>query len=140
MSMNPSDDELRQILGTARTIAVVGASSRPERPSYGVFRRLQMAGYHVVPVNPFESEVHGERAYPALSAVPRPIDIVDVFRRAEETPAVADAAVAVEAKVLWLQLGIVNEEAARRARAGGLVVVMDECIAVAVARFGIRVS
>ena len=138
--MNPSDDELRQLLGRARTIAVVGASSRPERPSYGVFRRLQLAGYHVVPVNPFETEVHGEKAYAALSAVPGPIDIVNVFRRAEETPAVADAAVAVQAKVLWLQLGIVNDEAARRAQAGGLVVVMDECIAVAIARLGIRVN
>jgi predicted CoA-binding protein len=119
---------------------VVGASSRPERPSYGVFRRLQTAGYHVIPVNPFESEVHGEKAYPALSAVPRPIDVVDVFRRADETPAVADAAVGVKAKVLWLQLGIVNDEAARRARAGGLIVVMDECLAVAVARLAIHVG
>jgi predicted CoA-binding protein len=137
---NPSDDELRRILGAARTIAVVGASSRPERPSYGVFQRLQRAGYRVIPVNPFETEVHGERAYPALADVPVPIDIVDVFRRADQTPPVADAAVAVHAKVFWLQLGIVNEEAARRAREGGLVVVMDACMAVVVARLGIHVS
>ena len=137
---HPGDDELRRILTAARTIAVVGASSRPERPSYGVFRRLQTAGYRVVPVNPFERAVHGEKAYPTLADVPGPVDIVDVFRRAEETPAVADAAVAIHARVLWLQLGVVNEEAARRARAGGLTVVMDECIAVAVATLGIRAS
>lgn len=136
---NPSDDELRKLLSEARTIAVVGASSRPERPSYGVFQRLQRAGYHVVPVNPFETRVHGEAAYPALVDVPDPIDIVDVFRRADQTPAVAADAVAVRAKVLWLQLGIVNEEAARRARAGGLSVVMDACLAVVVARLGIQV-
>jgi predicted CoA-binding protein len=136
---NPNDDELRKILGEARTIAVVGASSRPERPSYGVFQRLQRAGYCVIPVNPFETQVHGEPAYPALVDVPDPIDIVDVFRRADQTPAVASDAVAVRAKVLWLQLGIVNEEAARLARAGGLTVVMDMCMAVAIARLGIHV-
>jgi predicted CoA-binding protein len=136
---NPSDDELRRILGATRTIAMVGASSRPERPSYGVFRRLQQVGFHVIPVNPFETLVHGEKAYPALADVPEPIDLVDVFRRADQTPAVADAAVAVHAKVLWLQLGIVNEEAARRARAGGLTVVMDACLAVVVGRLQIRV-
>jgi predicted CoA-binding protein len=136
----PSDDELRRLLEPARTIAVVGASSKQDRASFGVFRRLQAAGYRVVPVNPFEREVHGEKAFATLADVPYPIDIVDVFRRAEETPAVADAAVAVGAKVLWLQLGIVNEDAAERARRGGLAVVMDACIAVAVSRLGIRVA
>jgi predicted CoA-binding protein len=137
--MNPSDAELARLLKSARTIAVVGASSKPDRPSYGVFARLQRAGYRVIPVNPFETEVHGERAYASLADVPEPIDIVDVFRRAEETPPVADAAVRAHAKVLWLQLGIVNEDAAARARAGGLVVVMDACIAVVVSRLAISV-
>ncbi len=136
----PSDDELRRMLESARTIAVVGASSRQDRPSFGVFRRLKAAGYRVVPVNPFEREVQGEKAFATLADVPYPIDLVDVFRRAEETPAVADAAVAVRAKVLWLQLGIVNEDAAERARRGGLAVVMDTCIAVAVSRLRIRVG
>lgn len=135
--MSAADDEVRRLLDEARTIAVVGASSKPERPSYGVFARLQRAGFRVIPVNPFETEVHGERAYPTLASVPERIDIVDVFRRAAETPALADEAVAIGAKVLWLQLGVVSEEAARRARAGGLAVVMDQCIAVAVARLGV---
>lgn len=138
--VRPSDDELRRLLQAARTIAVVGASSQPSRPSFGVFKRLQTAGYRVIPVNPFETEVHGEKAYAALADVPYPVDIVDVFRRAEETPAVADAAVAAHAKVLWLQHGIVNEDAAERARRGGLTVVMDTCIAVVVSRLGIRVA
>jgi hypothetical protein len=137
--MNPSDAELEQLLRSARTIAVVGASSKADRPSYGVFARLKRAGYRVIPVNPFETEVHGERAYPSLADVPVPIDIVDVFRRAEETPPIADAAVRARAKVLWLQLGIENDDAAARARAGGLVVVMDACIAVVVGRLGISV-
>lgn len=137
---HPSDDELRRVLEAARTIAVVGASSKADRPSFGVFKRLKAAGYRVVPVNPFESEVQGEKAYATLADVPYPIDIVDVFRRAQETPAAADAAVAVHAKVLWLQLGIVSEEAAGRARRGGLSVVMDTCIAVVVSRLGIHVG
>lgn len=136
----PSDDELRRLLEAARTIAVVGASSKADRPSFGVFRRLKTAGYRVVPVNPFEREVQGEQSFATLADVPYAIDIVDVFRRAEETPAVADAAVAVRAKVLWLQLGIVNEDAAERARRAGLSVVMDTCIAVVVSRLGIRVG
>jgi predicted CoA-binding protein len=125
---NPSDDELRRLLTDAATIAVVGASSNPDRSSYGIMRRLQQVGYRVVPVNPLESEVLGERAYPTLADVPVPIDIVDVFRRAEETPPIADEAVRAGAKVFWLQSGIVNEDAAARARAGGLTVVMDACI------------
>ena len=137
--MNPSDAELERLLRAARTIAVVGASSKADRPSYGVFARLKRAGYRVIPVNPFETEVHGERAYASLAEVPEPIDIVDVFRRAEETPPIADAAVRARAKVLWLQLGIENDDAAARARAGGLVVVMDACIAVVVSRLGISV-
>ena len=138
--MTHSDDELRRLLLSMRTVAVVGASSKPDRPSYGVFARLQRAGYRVIPVNPFETSVHGQQAYPTLASIPEPVDLVDVFRRAEDTPAVADEAVAIGAKVLWLQLGIVNEEARARAEAGGLTVVMDACLAVDVARLGVRVG
>jgi hypothetical protein len=126
----PSDATLRSILDEARTIAVVGLSSKPERDSYGVSRYLQRRGYRVVPVNPNETEVLGEKAYPLLLDVPADaaVDIVDVFRKAEETPAVADQAVRAGAKVLWLQEGIVNDEARRIAEDGGLTVVMGLCI------------
>jgi uncharacterized protein len=127
---NPSDDAMRQLLTDARVIAVVGASSSPDRPSYGIFKKLLAAGYTVVPVNPNETEVLGQKAVASLADVPHPIDIVDVFRRAEFTPSIADEAVRAKAKLLWLQSGIVNDEAARRARAGGLTVVMDACIGV----------
>jgi predicted CoA-binding protein len=127
---NPSDDEIRTLLTQASTIAVVGASSNPERSSYGVFRRLLDAGYRVVPVNPNESEVLCQKAYATLHDVPYPIDVVDVFRRPEYTPDIASEAVAVGAKVLWLQSGIVNEEAAARAKRAGLAVVMDACLGV----------
>lgn len=135
---NPSDDVLRALLSSAKTIAVVGASSNPDRPSHGVMRALLNAGYRVIPVNPNETEVLGQRAYPSLEAVPEPIDIVDVFRRAEYTPAIADQAVTVGAKALWLQLGVTNQEAANRAKAGGLIVVMDLCIAVMLSFFGMN--
>jgi predicted CoA-binding protein len=136
--MNPTSLELTSVLTSTRTIAMVGASSNPDRASFGVFSRLVRVGYRVIPVNPFETTVQGERAYPTLSAVPERIDLVDVFRRPEATPPIADEAVRVGAKVLWLQLGIVNEDAAARARAGGLVVVMDACLAVVVGQLGVR--
>jgi uncharacterized protein len=127
---NPEDRELRQLLGDARTVAVVGLSSKPDRPSHGVAAYLQSHGYRVVPVNPKETEVLGERAYPNLLDVPGDlrVDVVDVFRRAEETPEVARQAVAIGAKVLWLQEGIVNDEAYRIADDGGLDVIMGVCI------------
>lgn len=125
---NPSDQELKALLAASTTIAIVGASSNPEKPSHGVMQKLQRAGYRVIPVNPRESEVLGERSYPSLIDVPERIDIVDVFRRAEDAPAIADDAVTIGAKALWLQIGIVSDEAAARARAGGLIVVMDACI------------
>jgi predicted CoA-binding protein len=134
---NPSDDRLRDILSNARTIAVVGASSNPDRASYAIMQRLQRAGYTVVPVNPKESEVLGARAYPSLADIPVPVDIVNVFRRSEDTPGIADEAVAIGAKVIWLQSGISSEEAAVRARAGGLTAVMDMCIATEHAYLGI---
>ena len=127
---NPSDEDVKQLLSRATTIAVVGASSNPERPSNGIMRKLKSAGYRVIPVNPNETDVFGERAYASLLDVPGPIDIVDVFRRPEYTPAIADQAVKVHAKALWLQSGVTNEDAAARATAGGLTVVMDECIGV----------
>jgi predicted CoA-binding protein len=121
---------LFDILSHAQTIAVVGASSNPERPSHGIFRRLLQHGYTVIPVNPAETEVLGQKAYPSLHDVPVKIDIVDVFRRSIDTPPVAEAAVRVGAKVLWLQSGISNDDAARIAGEAGLTVVMDACIAV----------
>jgi predicted CoA-binding protein len=126
----PSDATLRSILDEARTIAVVGLSSKPERDSYSVSRYLQRRGYRVVPVNQNETEVLGEKAYPLLLDVPADaaVDIVDVFRKEEETPSVADQAVRAGAKVLWLQEGIVNDEARRIAEDGGLTVVMGLCI------------
>jgi uncharacterized protein len=126
----PEDRELRSLLGTARVIAIVGLSSRPDRPSLQVAEYLQEHGYRIIPVNPNETEVLGERAYPSLSEIPREmtVDVVDVFRRADETPALAREAVAIGAKVMWLQEGIVNDEAYRIASAGGLEVIMGVCI------------
>ncbi len=125
---NPTDDQLRTILTDAKTIAMVGASSNPEKPSYRIFGQLLAAGYRVIPVNPRETEVHGQRAVASLAEVEGPIDIVDVFRKSEDTPAIADEAVAAKAKVLWLQLGVTSDDAAARATAAGLTVVMDSCL------------
>ena len=130
MHTNPPDADLKALLTQATTIAIVGASSNPERPSHGIMRRLQSLGYRVIPVKPGEQEVLGEHAYATLAEIPEPVDIVDVFRRAEETPPIADDAVGIGAKALWLQSGISNQETAARAKAGGLMVVMDACIAV----------
>jgi predicted CoA-binding protein len=136
--VNPIDDELRAILSTNHTIAVVGASSNADRPSYGVLKVLMAAGFNVIPVTPREPRILGRTTYPTLADIPEHVDIVDVFRRPEETPAIADEAVKIGAKVLWLQLGITNEEAATRARAGGLAVVMDLCIGKTTLRLGIK--
>jgi uncharacterized protein len=125
---NPSDPELKELLTNATTIAIVGASSDPDKASYGIMQKLLRAGYNIVPINPKETEILGQRSYPSLIDVPEPIDIVDVFRRPEDTPAIADDAVTIGAKALWLQTGIASEEAAERAKAGGLTVVMDTCI------------
>ena len=125
---NPSDQELKQILIDATTIAMVGASSNPEKTSYGIMQKLQKAGYRVIPVNPRETEILGERSYPSLVDVPERIDIVDVFRRAEDAPGIADEAATIGAKVLWLQSGIRSEDAAERAAKGGMVAVLDACI------------
>lgn len=126
----PDDRELRALLGEAHVVAVVGLSSKPDRPSHDVARSLQERGYRVIPVNPHETEVLGERAYPSLLDIPQDVrvDVVDVFRRADETPEVARQAVAIGAKALWLQEGIVNDEAAGIAIDGGLDLVMGICI------------
>ena len=128
--VSPSDRELRALLGAAHTVAVVGLSSRPGRPSFEVASYLQEHGYRIVPVNPNETEVLGEPAFASLSDVPQEvtIDAVVVFRRPEHAPAIARQAVARGARVLWLQEGIVNEEAAAIATAGGLDVIMGVCI------------
>lgn len=126
--VNPLDDALRSLLTSATTIAVVGASANPERPSHGIMKMLLAAGYRVFPVNPKETEVLGQKAYASLAELPEKIDIVDVFRRSEDTPGIADEAVAIGAKTLWLQLGVTNDDAAARATAGGLIVIMDMCL------------
>ena len=117
-----------QILQTAQTIAVVGVSSKRFRPSYGVTEYLKRAGYRIIPVNPQEAEVLGERSYPDLDSVPGPVDIVDIFRRSEFVPEIVEAAIRKGAKLIWMQEGVVHEEARRRAESAGLAVVMDHCI------------
>jgi len=117
-----------ELLDSARTIAVVGLSSKKTRPSYGVAAYLQRAGYRIIPVNPQEAEVLGEKAYPTLDAVPHPIDIVNVFRRSEYVPEIVEAAIRIGARSVWMQEGVLHEAAAERARAAGLIVVMDRCI------------
>jgi hypothetical protein len=135
--VNPDDAALRALLTGARTIAVVGASSKPDRPSHRIMKILIDAGYRVIPVTNREPIVLGRKAYPTLAEIPEHVDIVDVFRRAEDTPDIADEAVKIGAKALWLQLGISNDDAAERASRGGLTVVMDLCIGVTVNRLGV---
>lgn len=127
---NPSRDEIKRILQETKNIAVVGLSGDPDKTSHMVSAAMQAKGYRVIPVNPKETEILGEKCYKSLADIPEPIDIVNVFRRPEHTPPIAEEAVAAGAKVLWLQLGIANEEAAAIAAAGGLTVVMDRCIKV----------
>ena len=123
-----SADPILEILKNYKTIAVVGLSAKPARPSHGVAEYMQAAGYRIIPVNPNEKEVLGEKSYARLEDVPEKIEIVDIFRRAEEVPAVVESAIRVGVKVAWMQLGIENAEAAERARAAGLIVVEDACI------------
>jgi len=122
-----ANETIERILDECRLIAVVGLSSKPRRPSYGVAAYMQQAGYQVIPVNPHESEVLGEKAYANLSDVPQQIDLVDVFRRSEEAGTAIDQAVAVGAKAIWLQEGVIDLAAAKRALDAGLLVVMDRC-------------
>lgn len=126
--MNKSEGEtIRQILANCRTIAVVGASSNPARASNHVASYMKAQGYRVIPVNPNEQTVIGEPAYPSLTAVPGPIDLVDIFRKSEDVLPVVEEAIARGAKAIWMQEGVVNEAAAQLAREAGLAVVMDRC-------------
>jgi uncharacterized protein len=119
---------IAEILQDSRTIAVIGLSSKRYRPSYGVSEYMQRAGYRIIPVNPQETEVLGERSYPDLDAVPESVDIVDIFRRSEYVPEIVEAAIRKGAKTVWMQEDVVHEAAARRAMEAGLDVVMDRCI------------
>lgn len=121
-------EDLRQILVTTKTIAVVGLSNKPDRPSHAIPAYLQAQGYRIIPVNPTISEALGEKAYASLRDVPVPVDVVEIFRRAEDVPPIVEDAIAIGAKVVWMQEGIINEEAAARAEAAGLTVVMDTCM------------
>ena len=123
-----SPDPILDLLRSSKSIAVVGLSSDPRRPSYEVASYLQRVGYKIVPVNPNEPEVLGEKSYARLEDIPFPIDIVDVFRRPEAVPPVADSAIAIHAKALWLQQGITHPEAAAKAHAAGLLVIQDACL------------
>jgi len=125
---------LRRILADSHSIAVVGLSANWHRPSFFAAKYLQDHGYRVIPVNPAYDEVLGQTCYPTLESIPEPVDVVDCFRRAADIPPLAESAVAIGAKVLWLQLGVVNENAAAIARTGGLEVVMDRCMKIEHAR------
>lgn len=135
MQMAPVE-ELRRIFAASRTIAVVGLSPKTNRPSNQVALYLQQAGYTIIPVNPGQTEILGEPCYPDLRMIPGPIDVVDVFRRADQVAPIARDAVAIGAKVFWLQQGIVNNEAAHIAEQAGLSVIMDRCMKVDHMQFG----
>ena len=119
------NEDMEKILKESRTIAVVGLSPRPERPSHSVARYLQAQGYRIIPVNPTVEEVLGERSYPDLASIPETVDVVDIFRRSEHVPPIVEAAIAVGARAVWMQEGVVHEKAAQQAKAAGLLVVMD---------------
>lgn len=133
------DDDIADLLGRVRTIALVGASDRPDRPSYEVMRFLQQHGYRVIPVNPqiTGEHVHGEYIWRELAQIGEPIDLVDIFRNSAAAGEAVDQAIACGAKAVWMQLGVVNEEAAARAEAAGLAVVMDRCPKIEIARLGL---
>jgi len=125
---NPSDEDIRALLQRVKTIAVVGLSASPGRPSHGVARALQGFGYRIVPVNPTLTEVLGEKAWPSLRELPEPVDLVDVFRESSHVAGIVDDCIALKLPALWLQDGVMDAAAALRARAAGLTVVMDRCI------------
>ena len=133
------DEDIKALLEQTRTIALVGASDRPDRPSYGVMAFLQRQGYRVIPVNPqiTGEHVHGEFVFRELSQIGEPIDLVDIFRRPQAAGEAVDEAIAAGAKAVWMQLGVVNEEAAARAEAAGLKVVMDRCPKIEILRLGL---
>jgi len=119
---------IEKILRESRTVAVVGLSSNPERPSYDVAHYLQSKGYRIIPVNPNEAEVLGQPAYPDLLSIPDPVDVVDIFRRSEAVPPIVEQAIEIGAKAVWMQKGVRHDQAAQRAGASGLLVVMDRCM------------
>jgi predicted CoA-binding protein len=125
---NPSPEEIKQIIDSSRTIAVVGLSSKPDRASYGVARYLQAQGYEIIPVNPRETEILGQKSYPNLAAIGRPVDIVDVFRRSEDTPPIVKEAIECGARHIWLQEGIFSQESYDLARSAGIPIVMNLCL------------
>jgi predicted CoA-binding protein len=133
-----SDDDISRLLSEARTIALVGASDNPGRASYGVMKFLQQQGYRVIPVNPriTGEHVHGEFVWRELAQIGEPIDIVDIFRNSQDAAAAVHEAIEVGAKAVWMQLGVINEEAAAKAEAAGLKVVMDRCPKIEIARRG----
>lgn len=134
-----ADADIKALLAGARTIALIGASDRPDRPSYGVMAKLQAHGYRVIPVNPqiTGEHIHGEFVFRDLSQLGDPIDIVDIFRNSTAAGEAVDQAIAAGAKAVWMQLGVVNEDAATRAEAAGLKVVMDRCPAIDIPRLGV---
>jgi predicted CoA-binding protein len=133
-----SDDDISRLLTEARTIALVGASDNPGRASYGVMKFLQGQGYRVIPVNPriTGEHIHGEFVWRELAQIGESIDIVDIFRNSSDAASVVDEAIAAGAKAVWMQLGVINEEAAAKAEAAGLKVVMDRCPKIEIARLG----
>lgn len=122
------EDPIQNILERGKVLAVVGLSSKPHRPSYGVTRYMQLAGYHIIPVNPNEEKVLGEKSYARLEDVPVQVDVVNIFRRSEFVPAIVESAIAVGAWAVWMQEGVIHEQAAAHAREAGLQVVMDRCL------------
>lgn len=134
------DEDIRELLASARTIAMVGASDRPGRPSNGVMKFLQDHGYRVIPVNPMITgeHVYGEYVWRELSQIGEPIDIVDIFRRSSEAGHAVDQAIAIGAKAVWMQLGVIDEAASARAEAAGLKVVMDRCPKIEIMRHGLK--
>ena len=125
MDITGNPDRIRELLKTARTVAVVGASPKPDRDSYQIAQYILEAGYRMIPVNPGQPEILGQKCYPDLKSIPRSVDIVDIFRKPEHTPAVVDEAIAIKAKCAWFQLDTTNEEAAKKADAAGLLVLRD---------------
>ncbi|MFZ1494354.1 MAG: CoA-binding protein [Candidatus Competibacter denitrificans] len=125
---NPAEEQIRALLKQVKTIAVVGLSASPSRPSYGVARALRGFGYRIIPVNPTVADVFGEKAYPSLLDVPEPVDLVDVFRESRHVAGLVDECISLKVPALWLQDGVVDEAAALRAREAGLTVIMDRCI------------
>lgn len=124
------EKEIQELLKTACTIAVVGLSSKPERPSYRIASYMQEHGYKIVPVNPALKECLGQKAYPSLKEIPEAVDIVDIFRRSEKVSPIIEEAIAIKARAVWMQIGIINQAAAALAESAGLKVVMDRCIMV----------